>query len=71
MTCVSTAFSPSRKRPSAPERIADAVRAMQLHGGAHVVEDAHAGEQPDVLERAGDAEPGELMRLADRRWAGR
>ena len=59
------------KGAAAPEGIADAVRTVQLHGGAHVVEHAHAREQPDVLKGAGDAQRGEPMRLEVPRSAAR
>ena len=55
-------FAVPKARP-APERIANAMRTMHLNGGAHVVEHAQAGEQPDVLKSPGDAELGELMRF--------
>ena len=50
-------------RAAAPEGFADAVAAVELGGGADVVEDAHRAEEPDVLEGAGHAAFGEHVRF--------
>ena len=55
--------SPFRKPLPREERVADAVRTMELRGGADVVEDAHLREEADVLKSARDAADGEVVRL--------
>ena len=43
------------KNAATKEGIADALRPIALHRGAHIVEDTHLRKEADVLERARDA----------------
>src|SRR6266436_429153 len=51
------------KTASPPQRVANAMRTMQLDRGPNIVKNGHADEQPDILKRSRDTEPSELMRL--------
>ena len=55
-------------RPT-PERVADAVRAMQLQRGADVVENSSCSEKADVLKCARDAALGEFVAVSSQRLA--
>ena len=55
----------------AEEAVGEAVARVRVVGDAHVVEHGEIGEEADVLERARDAQAGDLVAAPGRRCARR